>query len=61
MYIHVALVRTALVNIPLDLNHELDFNEEIGGFANSPDEMSIADFHGFWMRYTCVDTYIQII
>ena len=46
----LALVHTALVNIPLDLNYVLQFNQNIDeaindAFGNSPE-----DFQGFWLR-----------
>ena len=48
----IALVRTALVNIPLDLNY-LQFNEDLGDSGDRISVSSNADYHGFWIRYYC--------
>ena len=49
----IGLVRTALVNIPLDLNY-LQFNEDLGDSGDAISVSSNADYHGFWIRYYCV-------
>ena len=48
----IGLVRTALVNIPLDLNY-LQFNEDLGDSVDAISVSSNADYHGFWIRYYC--------
>ena len=48
----IGLVRTALVNIPLDLNY-LQFNEDLGDSGDTISVSSNADYHGFWIRYYC--------
>ena len=48
----IGLVRTALVNIPLDLNY-LQFNEDLGDSGDAILVSSNADYHGFWIRYYC--------
>ena len=48
----IGLVRTALVNIPLDLNY-LQFNEDLGDSGDAISVSSNADYHGFWIRYYC--------
>ena len=48
-FILIALVRTALVNIPLDLNY-LQFNEDLGDSGDASSVSSNADYHGFWIR-----------
>ena len=48
----IGLVRTALVNIPLDLNY-LQFNEDLGDSGDRISVSSNADYHGFWIRYYC--------
>ena len=45
----IGLVRTALVNIPLDLNY-LQFNEDLGDSGDASSVSSNADYHGFWIR-----------
>ena len=49
----IGLVRTALVNIPLDLNY-LQFNEDLGDSGDTIPVSSNADYHGFWIRYYCI-------
>ena len=51
-FILIGLVRTALVNIPLDLNY-LQFNEDLGDSGDAISVSSNADYHGFWIRYYC--------
>lgn len=46
-----ALVRTALVNIPLDLHYILQFNQDIDEAINDAFDSSPEDFQGFWLRY----------
>ena len=56
----IALVRTALVNIPLDLNY-LQFNEDLGDSGDAISVSSNADYHGFWIRYYCEDQILSKI
>ena len=46
----LALVHTALVNIPLDLNYVLQFNQNIDEAINDAFSNSPEDFQGFWLR-----------
>ena len=49
-YLFLALVQTALVNIPLDLHHVLQFSQNIEGAINDAFGSSPEDFQGFWLR-----------
>ena len=51
LIIFIALVRTALVNIPLDLHYVLQFNQNIDEAINDAFGSSPEDFQGFWLRY----------